>query len=132
MSNLKLPVMSYDVLSTMSGTIAYATTVSQYDDHVAIFHHGHLIGEVWQGGVWLSTAGYDTATTTARLNRILIDNLPGTPYRIALRNGVTQLLDTRIKHPNIIPVGRGLFIYDNLMVTQDNVNSVAVIIEKVA
>ena len=123
----KLPVMSYDVLSTRSGKIANNTTVSHSpigsSDYVSIFLHGHLIAEVWKGGVWLSHAGYSTATTTHRLNAILRDNLPGTVYNVAIRAGVVSLVDhtTRPAKDSILaPVGRGLFVYDNGDVRSDN------------
>lgn len=121
MSVPKLPVMSYDVLSAMpAGSIGYATTISHAPigsaDYVAIFHHGSLIAEVWRGGVWLSNAGYNTSTTSQRLNKVLRDNLPGTVYSVAIRNRIISVVDhvTRPAKDSIIaPVGRGIFVYDN-------------------
>lgn len=126
MSNLVLPRLSYSALSNELGArwrkkIGYATEATSCDGYVNLLHHGNLIAEIWHGGIWLSTAGYDTVTTSARLNKALTDNLPDTPYRIAIRDGGTVVIDTRLtgRKSIVTGVGRGVFIYDNGDVRDD-------------
>jgi hypothetical protein len=45
----------------------------------------------------LSTAGWATQTTVARLHAILRDNQPNTPYGVAIRDFAVCLVDKRDK-----------------------------------
>jgi len=99
MSNLKLPVMSYGNLTRLVGEryekrIAHNTTATAYLNHVSISYHGNQIARVYEDGeIFLTTAGWATQTTVARLNAILRDNLAGTPYRVAIRDFAVCLID---------------------------------------
>ena len=98
MSNLKLPVMSKEALSKLVGTrfmkrVAHNTHVSGYPDSLYIYYHNNLISVVGDERLVLSNAGWNTTTTSARLNKILKDNCPNTRYRVGIRNGWTSLID---------------------------------------
>jgi len=86
MSNLKLPVMNFGNLSRLAGEryqkkVAHNTTATVEGNSVQVHYHGNHIADIFEGSVWLSTAGWSTQTTVARLNAILTDTLPMTPYR---------------------------------------------------
>jgi hypothetical protein len=113
MSNLKLPVMSYGNLTRLVGnryakTIAHNTTATAYEGYVEIRYHGNLIAEVWQGGVYLSTAGWATQTTLARLRAVLRDNLPNLPISVRIKDFTPVV----VKSGEFVPF-RDVIIYDN-------------------
>lgn len=98
MSNLKLPNLSYNNLKALAAgrynkQIAYATTATDNDVLITVSHHGNEIADVTPDDVTLFTAGWHSQTTAARLNRLLIDNLPNTPYRVGIRDGYTCLVN---------------------------------------
>lgn len=102
MTNLKLPVMNFGNLSRLVGEryekrIAHNTTATVYDNRVSVSYHGNHIADVYEHAVYLSTAGWATQTTVTRLNAILRDSLPDTPYRVAIRDFAVCLIDTRDK-----------------------------------
>ena len=78
MSNLKLPRMSFDNLSTMrvpaSGKIAHNTWVRRFPDCVEVIYHTTTIATLYRGRVLISNGGWSTRTTADRLNAILRDN----------------------------------------------------------
>ena len=110
MSNLKLPSMTYDSLAeklrgASERTIAYKTKAIQYDVDglsIGVTHHDHLIAIVHPNGVQLVHAGWNSVTTSARMNRVLCDNLPGTEYRVGIRQGILSL----IHHYEVRPLSR--------------------------
>ncbi len=121
MSNLKLPAMNYGNLNRLVGDrykkrVAHNTHATAYDTHVSVYYHDNFIGEVWNGGVYLNTAGWHTQTTTARLNRMLVDNLPGTSYRVGIRNGEVCLVSVNDK--TRIPF-RDVIVYDDGTIVQE-------------
>ena len=93
MSNLQLPTMSYENLSTLavgkSGKIGYATHISQGDKAVTVFHHGHAIALITPGCIELNNRGYHTRTTADRLHRIATANGAG---HVRIRGGVMQFV----------------------------------------
>ena len=103
MTNLKLPVMNHGNLTRLVGEryekrIAHNTTATAYEGFVSISYHGNHIANTYErGAVYLNTAGWATQTTVTRLNRILTDSLPNTPYRVAIRDFAVCLIDTRDK-----------------------------------
>lgn len=116
MSNLKLPVMNFGNLNRLiSGksqkTIAYMTTATGYETFVSVWHHGNFIGEVWQGGVYLNTAGYASQTTAQRLNAMLVDSLPQTPFRVSRRDFSICL--TRTDDKKFRQYFRDVIVYDD-------------------
>lgn len=78
MSNLKLPHMSFDNLSTMrvpaSGKIAHNTWIRRNPDSVEVIYHTTIIAIIYPGRVTISNGGWATRTTANRLNAILRDN----------------------------------------------------------
>lgn len=96
MSNLRLPSLKWsDVHAFGSGTLAYATTADVTNAGAVIQHHGStiaLLAPQPNGGlaIAVTNAGWDSMTTTARMDRVLQDN--GVPWRVVIRNGRTTLL----------------------------------------
>jgi len=78
MSNLKLPCMSFDNLSTMkvpaSGKIAHNTYIRHFPDSVEVIYHTTVIAILRPGRVSISNGGWATRTTADRLNAIMRDN----------------------------------------------------------
>lgn len=103
MSNLKLPNMSREsLLATVSSKdywtkIAYATHV-HLADTVLIKHHDTVIAELHKDSVTLNNGGYNSTTTSNRLNKIARDN--SLPIFVAIRNYNMVALDNNHK---IIP-----------------------------
>ena len=98
MSNLKLPNLSYNNLKALAGgrynkTIAYATTATDSDDIITVSHHGNEIADITKDNVTLLTCNWHSQTTAARLNRLLVENVPNTPYRVGIRDGYTCLIN---------------------------------------
>ena len=95
MSNLQLPIMSYENLSNLkvgkTGKIGYATHIDQDDKAVTVFHHGHPIALITPSCIELNNRGYHTSTTTNRLKRVTLDNGAGRDVRI--RDGVMQFVN---------------------------------------
>lgn len=97
MSNLTLPAMTYESLDRVLGTasqkkLAYATTAHRTSDSIIVCHHGNRIATLTsQGVVDIEHAGWNSVTTANRCNRILLDNAPGTDYRIAIRRGILSV-----------------------------------------
>lgn len=78
MSNLKLPCMSFDNLSTMkvpaSGKIAHSTWIKRFPGSVDVIYHTTVIATVYRDKVAISNGGWATRTTADRLNAITRDN----------------------------------------------------------
>ena len=78
MSNLKLPRMSFDNLTTMhvpaSGKIAHNTWIRRNSDSVEVIYHTTVIAVIYRGRVAISNGGWPTRTTADRLNAIMRDN----------------------------------------------------------
>ena len=78
MSNLKLPRMSFDNLSTMrvpaSGKIAHNTWIRRNPDSVEVIYHTTTIATIYRDKVEISNGGWPTVTTANRLNAITRDN----------------------------------------------------------
>ena len=78
MSNLQLPCMSFENLSTMrvpaSGKIAHNTWIRRNADNVEVIYHTTVIAIVYRGRVSISNGGWATRTTADRLNAIMRDN----------------------------------------------------------
>lgn len=75
-------------------TIARNTTVElvSHPRGMVIRHHGNAIALLGDEGFTLENSGWDSSSTAQRLNRILLDNAPSTPYRIGIRQGITSLI----------------------------------------
>ena len=96
MSNLNLPNMSRENLLAILGTrydkkIAHNTVAEKMPGGVRVRYHGNNIAELTETRVWLSSAGWDTVTTSTRLDKIATDN--GLPVRLAIRQGDMVTLD---------------------------------------
>lgn len=96
MSNLKLPNMDYMSLINMLDkedikTVAYQTRVMRFYDEITVRHWNSNIATIRTWSLFIDTHGYNTKTTTFRLNRILQDN--NVPFYVAIRNEHTTLLD---------------------------------------
>lgn len=99
MSNLKLPNLSYKELSKLpegkQRKIAYATHALNQNGRVIVYHHHHPIGVIEKNKVLISKCGYNSNTTTHRLDRILLDNFgyesSAGGVRVCKRNYVTGL-----------------------------------------
>jgi hypothetical protein len=83
MSNLKLPTMSYENLSSLAPRdgswkkVAYATWIRHIfigNGIVEVKHHASIIATITKKRVVLDNHGYNTPTTSNRLNRIVRDN----------------------------------------------------------
>lgn len=78
MSNLQLPLMSFDNLATMkvpaSGKIAHNTYIRRNPDNVEVIYHTTVIAIIRPGRVSISNGGWATRTTADRLNAIMRDN----------------------------------------------------------
>ena len=78
MSNLILPPMSFDHLSTMSvprsGKIAHNTWIKRYPDRVEVTYHSTVIAIIYRDKAQISNGGWATTTTAIRLNAIMRDN----------------------------------------------------------
>lgn len=78
MSNLKLPCMSFENLSTMkvpaSGKIAHNTWIRRFPGSVDVIYHTTTIATIYRGRVAISNGGWPTRTTADRLNAIMRDN----------------------------------------------------------
>lgn len=78
MSNLQLPCMSFDNLSTMrvpaSGKIAHNTWIRRFSDCVEVIYHTTVIAIIYRDKVAISNGGWATRTTANRLNAITRDN----------------------------------------------------------
>lgn len=88
MSNLILPIMSFDHLSTMSvprsGKIAHNTWIKRYPDRVEVTYHTTTIAIIYRGRVKISSGGWPTRTTANRLHAITCDNGYGS---VSIRQG---------------------------------------------
>ena len=95
--------MNHENLTALMGnrkarTIAYKTTAAFSPmGFIEIQHHGNDIALIGPNQVWVTTAGWSTQTTIARLHKILGDALPGTGYAVGIRNGQARLLDANRK-----------------------------------
>ena len=78
MSNLVLPIMSFDHLSTMSvprsGKIAHNTWIKRYPDRVEVTYHATVIAIIYRDRVQICNGGWPTRTTADRLHAITRDN----------------------------------------------------------
>ena len=88
MSNLKLPCMSFDNLSTMrvprSSKIAHNTWIRRNADNVEVIYHMTVIAIIYRDRVLISNGDWATITTANRLNAIMRDN--GFGY-VSIRQG---------------------------------------------
>lgn len=78
MSNLQLPCMSFDNLSTMrvprSSKIAHNTWIRRNADNVEVIYHTTVIAIIYRDRMEISNGGWPTVTTANRLNAIARDN----------------------------------------------------------
>ena len=78
MSNLSLPLMSFDNLAKMrvpaSGKIAHNTWIRRNSDSVEVIYHTTVIAVIYRDRVVISNGDWHTRTTANRLNAILRDN----------------------------------------------------------
>lgn len=78
MSNLNLPCMTFDNLSTVkvpaSGKIAHNTYIRSFPDCVEVIYHTTVIAIIYRDKVLISNGGWATRTTADRLNAITRDN----------------------------------------------------------
>ena len=78
MSNLSLPIMSFDNLTTMhvpaSGKIAHNTWIRRNSDSVEVIYHTTVIAIIYRDRVVISNGGWPTRTTADRLHAILRAN----------------------------------------------------------
>ena len=106
MSNLNLPQMTYDNLSSLLNgrekQIAYATTAYAHDGYVSVYHHSSLIAEIHRDEVILTNAGYESSTTTNRLQHILRDNQ--IPYSVRIKQ-FRNVLEKHLKDGTRVPRG---------------------------
>ena len=74
MSNLKLPCMSFENLTTMhvpaSGKIAHNTWIRRNSDNVEVIYHATVIAIVYRDRVVISNGGWATRTTADRINAV--------------------------------------------------------------
>ena len=78
MSNLKLPRMSFENLSTMrvpaSGKIAHNTWIRRFADYVEVTFYTAVIAAIYRDKIVISNGDWATRTTADRLNAITRDN----------------------------------------------------------
>lgn len=88
MSNLILPIMSFDHLSTMSvprsGKIAHNTWIKRYPDRVEVTYHSTVIAIIYRDKAKITSGGWPTRTTADRLHAITCDNGLGS---VSIRQG---------------------------------------------
>lgn len=117
MTNLKLPSLNYPELAELlrnrgswEVTIGYKTKATLWHTspgypEIEVLHHGNEIASIEPYKIWLSNAGWHSATTADRLNRIAKDN--GLPIRVTILDGLTTVRDL-----NLVPLctltGRGI------------------------
>lgn len=115
MSNLKLPRMSFDHLSTMevprSGKIAHNTWIKRSPDWVEVIYHTTTIAIIYRGKVEISSGGWPTRTTADRLHAITRDNGYGS---INIRQG--EMLYTpkgdKVGPDSVLVTGNYLWVSD--------------------
>ena len=89
MSNLNLPTMTYANLSHVLGgrpskAVAYATTIERVGQAIYVKHHASVIAVLEPDLVYVTNAGYESSTTTNRIQQILRAN--GIPWSVRIRN----------------------------------------------
>ena len=115
MSNLKLPSMSFENLSTMkvpaSGKIAHNTYIRRNSDNVEVIYHTTVIAIVSSDNVAISNGGWATRTTADRLHAITRDN--GLGY-VNIRQGEMFYTPNGGKFgPDSAPVTGGYLLVSN-------------------
>ena len=74
MSNLQLPCMSFENLSTMrvpaSGKIAHNTWIRRNSDNVEVIYHTTVIATIYRDKVIIANGGWATRTTADRINAV--------------------------------------------------------------
>lgn len=98
MSNLKLPVMTFEALSKnvkpgQTRKLAYATEAYRSHDgtRITITQHSNPIAILSEKSVFVDNCGYDTTTTSTRINKILSDN--EIPYYVRIRQYQMRLFN---------------------------------------
>lgn len=78
MSNLKLPNMSHRSLWELTAgggrRLAYKTWARRHNDAVVVTHHQSDIAHIEPYEITITSAGWDSLTTAARLHAVLRDN----------------------------------------------------------
>lgn len=115
MSNLKLPILTFDAITESLKTahpnatgdigksVAYATGVATLGYNplvdplprtVAVIHHTSVIASLWvgAGNLHITNAGYSSSTTRTRLNKVLNDNKL-TQWGVTQKNFVQVLIN---------------------------------------
>lgn len=99
MSNLKLPVMTFDALAKnvkpgQTRKLAYATEAyrSEAGDTIKVKQHGNTIAVLSHKSVFVDNCGWDTNTTATRIRKVLDDN--SIPYYVRIKNFSMRLYNT--------------------------------------
>ena len=100
MSNLNLPKLTYGNLTKLIDaskrdiiTLAYKTTAEYFrNGAVLIRHHGNPIAEIALDYFTVDNAGWNSRTTSDRLNRVLRDN-NADHYTISIKQGAMILTE---------------------------------------
>jgi hypothetical protein len=111
MSNLTLPVMTYDNLSHVLGgrwhkQVAYATSIERVGSAIYVKHHENVIAVLEPDSVYVTKCGWDSDTTANRLRKILSDNR--VPFTVRIRQYSMYLLEN-FKDRNGVPFDRATF-----------------------
>lgn len=102
MSNLKLPVLTFENLSAKlpqngaNRIIGYATTAHRFNNHIVVSHHGTPIASFGsQDGVEFVSllTSYSSSTTVARQHKVLKDN--DIWQGVAIRQGEAHIVSHR-------------------------------------
>jgi len=100
MSNLNLPKLTYGNLTKLIDVskrdrikLAYETTAERTPyGTIGIRHHGNPIADIGPDHFTLDNAGWNSRTTSDRLNRILRDN-NADYYMISIKQGIMVLTE---------------------------------------
>ena len=112
MSNLQLPLMTFENLATMkvpaSGKIAHNTWIRRFPGSVEVIYHTTVIAVIYRDKVAISNGDWHTVTTANRLNAITRDNGLG---HINIRNGeMLYTADGDKVGPDSVPVTGGYLL----------------------
>lgn len=92
MGRAHLDSLNYsDRIRNGSTLVGYATTATVEGDVVVVRYHGSVVATISSREVEVDNAGYDSATTAHRINRVLVDNSTGA--RCFIRGGETVVVD---------------------------------------
>ena len=94
MGRANLDNLSYDYIHA-SGSVGYATMVTLLpgeDDRVLLLHHGSVVAIITPETVTVDNCGYDSVTTSGRINAALVDNRTGAGCKV--KNGEMIVTDS--------------------------------------